>query len=827
MPPLENVGLKRLGQGSLSHANQKILAQMPPAELHSFLQAWLFFGLLYTVLGDSFDRNEFITTILDGEEERLVITTTSLLPRLEAWEHEIRQDENLLVHTYEHIAEYLNVAYACLAIRYSIIDNDFKLHLASVAETIGYTASKACKVAWTDRPERSLIPLGWGDTISEDFRKTVLFERGGCCPSQWQMFAQEFKSPHSLRIVADTFREDADRSQHRACDAQQCQARRPSQHGKITRHVDDSCQCAYVYVEEAHLAECLDKGSLPLIRIRHEMGPDTVSVEVIPSTSSSSYVALSHVWADGLGNHDATALPRCQILRLKGLIDRLNLSVTLGGQRIEPEMLLWCDTICCPVVSEDAKRKALSQMRRTYVEASVVLVLESSFTKLRVKNMNLCEASLRVVLSRWMTRLWTLQEGALPARSNRLLFQFEDRAVRIWTLYHHVATVSHKTIQWRAIASDIIRRLHTFTDLFSVEEDSPGRQAGHFRDVMSGLQHRSVTVPSDEPILIATLLALDVGKVLEKPLPDRMNALWRLLGVSPQGIPRDLPFHMGPKLSEPGLRWAPQSLLSGNEHFFFRRPDAHERQGFLASEEDIRGLLVHLAGLRLRSATPARRLPPQLAGFGSLPSDNEGKFNLLMRDDEDVWYLLCNRLSGEPDCPSVLESMSDSISRLSSPWILYHGSNAYGPEVKGYDGLLVDEVHETPSSGQQIPCVKTKSHAKLGRLPMAGSQCCQTICQAAYSLAQTLASSAVAQRFEEYKEANLNDPDWVSAAREFDDEMDRLSKSTFAIEALAASGNSPDERGTSCMNAYIERFYRGIYLDVVESAPGDCRWFLD
>ena len=821
MPQFETVGIV---PGRLRPMNQRFLAALPSAILHPFLQVWLFFGLLHMILGDLFDHDDYIITTANENGGKTVISTAKLCSQVEAWEHQIKQNGKPSESEYEHISKCLYLTYACLKVPYPDLDDDFKLHLASVAETVGYAASKAYDIAWTDNPARVLIPLAWGDTISEDFRREMLFRRSNCCLSQWEMLLHEFKSPHALCIVADSFYENAE-SQHEACNVHNCQLRQ----SKPPRHLDKSCQCAYISVDEAQLTHLLERGDLPLIRIQHETYSDKVSVEVIASSPSSSYVALSHVWTDGLGNPEATALPRCQLLRLKSLIDKLNTSTTLRDQDSGPEILLWCDTLCCPVVSENAKRIALSQMYRTYDKASVVLVLEEALGKHRVNAMDLCEASLQVVLSRWMTRLWTLQEGALPARANKLLFQFKDIAVPGWTLYHHIATVSRRTIQLRGIAPDIMRRFYTFTDLFKAQIDSNERQAGQFRDIMSGLQYRSVTVPTDEPLLVATLLALDLAPILATPAVDRMNTLWRLLGRSSQGIPRDLLFRMGPKLSERGLRWAPQSLLSGNEHFFFRRAGVHEDRGFLAEDEELRGLKIHLAGLRIKVVKPARRMSPLLAGYGSLPRDNLDRDNVLLKDKQGVWYMLCHRLSGEPDCPSHLESLSDSISKLSDPWILYHGVGTSEPAPRGYDGLLVDEIHVPQVAGDQTKSVEIRLHTKFGRLPMTGSQCCEVVCRVAYSLAQELSSSAVAMRFEELEDAKVDprSPEFLQVAGEIDSEIAQLSQTTTAMEALVASGNRTDEQGTACVAAYIERFYRGIYLDIEDVVPGDSVWFVD
>jgi len=57
------------------------------------------------------------------------------------------------------------------------------------------------------------------------------------------------------------------------------------------------------------------------------------------------YVAISHVWSDGLGNAIANTLPWCQLQRIQGLVDALYQD-TAGNQHPVP---FWMDTLCVPV----------------------------------------------------------------------------------------------------------------------------------------------------------------------------------------------------------------------------------------------------------------------------------------------------------------------------------------------------------------------------------------------------------------------------------------------------------------------------------------------
>lgn len=79
--------------------------------------------------------------------------------------------------------------------------------------------------------------------------------------------------------------------------------------------------------------------------------------------------------------------------------------------------------------------------------------------------------------------------------------------------------------------------------------------------LIDALQHHSVSVASDEPLLILNLLSLDVSKILQSPIELRMPTVWSQLWSVTGGIPQNILFHSGPKLVTNGYRWAPATLL--------------------------------------------------------------------------------------------------------------------------------------------------------------------------------------------------------------------------------------------------------------------------
>ena len=148
-----------------------------------------------------------------------------------------------------------------------------------------------------------------------------------------------------------------------------------------------------------------------MLRVIPGQSTADLRLEIISSQPDSHYVALSHVRADGLGNPHANALPRCQLLRLQSLLQHSNMTWDLGDS--DQELLLWCDTLCCPVEPSEAKNRALLQMKRTYHDATMVLVLDASLQLCNGSVLTTEEMCTRISGCSWTRRLWTLQEGTL------------------------------------------------------------------------------------------------------------------------------------------------------------------------------------------------------------------------------------------------------------------------------------------------------------------------------------------------------------------------------------------------------------------------------
>ncbi|KPA36452.1 hypothetical protein FLAG1_10784 [Fusarium langsethiae] len=152
------------------------------------------------------------------------------------------------------------------------------------------------------------------------------------------------------------------------CTALSCAYKRLNDESYVTKHTA-SCQgCDDVVANLESLCSTLGNREIPLIAPVQE---DSTHPEISfhPADPDCAYIAISHVWSDGLGNPHRNALPRCQLVRLS------NIALSYHSTP-----LFWLDTLCVPPDTAGLPKEqkiALELMRKTYEDAKAVIVLDS------------------------------------------------------------------------------------------------------------------------------------------------------------------------------------------------------------------------------------------------------------------------------------------------------------------------------------------------------------------------------------------------------------------------------------------------------------------
>ena len=369
--------------------------------------------------------------------------------------------------------------------------------------------------------------------------ESAMSERGWC-PSD----IERLHLDHDITTLIFTARCGAPpcRKNHNACSRLVCEARQilPTEDYE-PRHTTSQCACEHFPVNLDVALLSLDEGVIPVCRFFSDS--ETDCLETIRVNQVSSYVAISHVWSDRLGNRSANAMPRCLLKYLQEKVDSLYPNVS-------GPVAFWIDTLSCPVAPESATDQAIALMRETYAEADKVLVLDSYLESLKWKEMTVFECALRITCTGWTKRLWTLQEGIL---AKHIFFQFADGAVdgdeiftRLWQppVPYGTAPIIH---EWMEIRSNW--------------KDSDSRTVWM---LYRALHSRTTSVATDEPLCLSTLTGVDLKEIVSVRKEDRMKRFWQLYDK----LDTTILYWDGPRLQEPGLGWAPTSLLSMSPEAF-------------------------------------------------------------------------------------------------------------------------------------------------------------------------------------------------------------------------------------------------------------------
>lgn len=234
------------------------------------------------------------------------------------------------------------------------------------------------------------------------------------------------------------------------------------------------------------------------------------------------------------------------------------------------------DTICCIVgVDEESRKykgKSIKSMREIYHDCVAVLIIDPWLTAIPT-TAPFSEIAHRIYSSGWSRRLWTHQEGFL---GRDVYYQFQDKPLSFSEVtdmareYERKMMVQGYPITFTYAASS--KTSFYYTGIKNIIENiREGRFSKDdrwiiYRHLAESLGHRSTTNVDDELLCVASVIGLDVGDYIkfkdkddnrERTAELRMQAFLEELGRFHQGII----FNNYRRLTTPGFRWAPVSLL--------------------------------------------------------------------------------------------------------------------------------------------------------------------------------------------------------------------------------------------------------------------------
>lgn len=375
----------------------------------------LYFGLLYMTLGLDINIADFVVRYEDGS---VFLTTAKLEENLEAFKIQIEELDletkaALRESTYDSLkmgdraitllGEFLDWSYENVAITEAFADDDEPLGNTHFACAILHSALvSACM---------KIFDADMQDALQNHFNRSPWLLRRmsgeGWCPYTIQ------KLHHGLKLEGMVYANSLgsvrnQKTHHDSCSSRACLAnnvsinhRSPSiqqTHGSGLQHVSSECNCPVVDAPLAEIILILEPGQLPVLKIQVE-ARDTANVSISvrsvdPSISNQCYVAISHVWADGIGSPSSNTTTQCQLIRLA---DRLTPLEALGPW---DGIHVWMDTMCIPVDLRYSHLRdaAVARMHQVYGNAYAVLVVDADLARM-VAQPPIVEFGMRLFMS--------------------------------------------------------------------------------------------------------------------------------------------------------------------------------------------------------------------------------------------------------------------------------------------------------------------------------------------------------------------------------------------------------------------------------------------
>ncbi len=647
-------------------------------ELAAFLQAWLFFGLLETVLGIKVLWSDFTRQSNEGQGPRLVITTAKLKGFLEDWRlrlvaltsEEKLQREDII---YDALSE------ACLINRRlsrNLYLDDPYPDSELLQETLLCQTLLDCAMRRVVTEVLPAVDWTWMEGPNDQPLLEKRMQTAGWCPFTVRALRLHLQ-PDAMAFIFSLgtlrTREDHGPCQKRyemVCD--HCVADQIDTQA-LPRHVRTDCACPLLSPDMDEMIKLIEAGLVPVVSIsipEDDSEPTEILLNGVRFEKAERemcrYVAISHVWKDGLGNPDSNALPRCQVRRIGELLQELEGSwyhdAATMAEHEKPGRLVtvnfWMDTFCIPVRPQfqDLRNDCIRQMRKIYQSAAAVIVLDPDLQQLH-GNAKPIEVLGRLLACSWRTRLWTYQEGTLawnlciPAKE--VVFSLTEILESIPEFSDDEDEIPDKDKRdilefpiARSIVAASRRSVRDPVASLSLESD----RGDALQNMLRAMAHRTTTREGDETICIATFMGMDPAPILAAQPQDRMVRLLEDLPI----ISKAIVFSHGPRLEAPGFRWAPQTFLSphglleGIKFPILYAPYLSDQKARLKIPSPYLhprglGLVAFFSGVKLEPLPPG----PLPEHFIVMTSDEKGfVIDVSEVDEIPPWKEVCKQSSG-------------------------------------------------------------------------------------------------------------------------------------------------------------------------------------
>ncbi|RDW78977.1 uncharacterized protein DSM5745_05829 [Aspergillus mulundensis] len=564
-------------------------------EAAPFLQNWLFFGVLWEVFGpiNKGGKHHYIkqqgghpygTITVVGLEER-ILELTSFISALIGGGEKATADH--IGHRIEQCLQ--TVSRLC---RIAKCDGDprpgfttwplspeIDLSIRTLSQRLAWSFATGVMPLVFDSYTGGLeFPCAW--------LPLKRLQDSGWCPSEVAMVEETFTSASAYYTSQLESPPSATQKDHSQCTRSLCMARQLNEETYRTAHTTPDCDCSHHGPLINEVTSILESGGIPLLSITPIKKEPHIRVAVEKYTEGKKYIAFSHVWSDGLGNPSQNTLPQCQLLRIQSLLDELvsgirsvDLVNRLAFRELwkkkfhGPSLLFWMDTMCIPVADEhrELRSKAIKSMKAVYERAFRVLVLDGDIQSF--SSSDYTQSFMRIRLSAWMRRLWTLNEGVLAhklrvkfadgffdvqARSKIQQDEAYDSELEQTKYTYGTPMRDADNFHWKFrllrinVISEPDPRMVRKTTSDSASTPPEAKRCFAIMEAFSAALYRSTSKERDEMLCFASLIGWDISLLKGLPFEDHMHAL---LSTEKQ-LPQGMLFLAGPRMRQRGWRWA-------------------------------------------------------------------------------------------------------------------------------------------------------------------------------------------------------------------------------------------------------------------------------
>ncbi|OCK73243.1 hypothetical protein K432DRAFT_9004 [Lepidopterella palustris CBS 459.81] len=297
---------------SIGSINMSTFFERPFKEQTSFVQTWLYFGLLQQFFGPLFFLDNFCCLNSNGV---MVITTKQLQNLLEKWDFHRKNKSAIEIPNREKLGRIFRTACSAFELfnqkNESTLREPFPAILLSIdillTTLLLFTDLDYTRESMDANPFHHLVP-------STSILYNHMIQNGWCCHQLQHLFPR--LSCCTLYFLASLRRHQRSPSEHQGCLTEAtCLAHNIKEEEFHTRHIAPNCDCSFVPAPVDDMTKILERGEIPLLSwAKGNSGQFELSY--VEATPGKRYIAISHLWADGLGNTHANQLPHCQMEKL-------------------------------------------------------------------------------------------------------------------------------------------------------------------------------------------------------------------------------------------------------------------------------------------------------------------------------------------------------------------------------------------------------------------------------------------------------------------------------------------------------------------------------